>query len=568
MKEFVLTILENTEQEAAQLPTPEPTQSVSDSVQFSDLGLIEPLLRALTKDGYTVPTPIQHKAIPALLEGRDLIGCAQTGTGKTAAFALPLLQKLYKNPTPVSSKCTRILVLSPTRELANQIHDSFGAYGRYLNIRRTAIYGGVSEQGQIRTMAKGVDVLVATPGRLMDLLNRGKVCLDEVEAFVLDEADRMLDMGFIPDIRKIASRLPEERQTLMFSATMEPRIASLAKTLLTDALRVDVAPESTTAETVKQEILFVDRPQKLAKLKELLDNGIYKAIVFTRTKHGANKLDAQLHKSGIKAVAIHGNKSQNARKRALAAFQAGHMQVLVATDVAARGLDIDDVTHVINYDMPDQPDAYVHRIGRTGRAGADGIAISLCDSGERGLLKDIERLIGKSLTGGSAPPPARKGNAGPKRGGPRGNGQKQGQKKFGKKKFAKKDSHNEPKRTGDNDWTPHTNTQRDAQNDTQEARRNGSKPTEGKRRFSSGPDKGPQRADGNRKPNRNSENRPNRKPKRAEGEDRSGNSQNNRPNGKPAQGKNAGGGFEPQKRKKRRSRPGRPSRPQNDRAAA
>lgn len=377
---------------------------------FADLALIEPLQRALTADGYKIPTPIQQQAIPLLLEGKDLIGCAQTGTGKTAAFALPLLQRLYNNPTAPSSKCARILVLSPTRELAGQIHESFGSYGRYLNIRRTTIFGGVSSQGQIRTMARGVDVLVATPGRLLDLINQGRVQLDEVEAFVLDEADRMLDMGFIPDIRKIAAKLPANRQTLLFSATMAPGIAKLANTLLRNPSRVDVAPESTTAETVEQKVMFVERPEKTKTLLEMLHNGIYKAIVFTRTKHGANRLDAQLHKGGIKAVAIHGNKSQGARKKALEAFQKGHMQVLVATDVAARGLDIDDVTHVINYDLPDQPDAYVHRIGRTGRAGADGIAITLCDNSERRLLRDIERLIGVSLTGGVAPPPAKHGS--------------------------------------------------------------------------------------------------------------------------------------------------------------
>lgn len=539
MKEFVLTSLDYTEAEPAQLPTPEPVKDTGGSATFADLGLIEPLLRALTADGYTTPTPIQLQAIPALLEGRDLIGCAQTGTGKTAAFALPILQKLYKNPTAISSKCTRVLVLSPTRELATQIHESFGAYGRYLNIRRTSIFGGVNEAGQIRTMAKGVDVLVATPGRLLDLLNRGKICLDEVEAFVLDEADRMLDMGFIPDIRKIAAKLPDNRQTLMFSATMEAKIANLAKTLLQDAVRVDVAPQSTTADTVKQEILFVNRPEKFAKLKDMLENGIYKAIVFTRTKHGANKLDALLHKAGIKAVAIHGNKSQNARKRALAAFQAGHMQVLVATDVAARGLDIDDVTHVINYDMPDQPDAYVHRIGRTGRAGANGIAISLCDSAERGLLKDIERLIGRSLTGGSAPPPARKGESSPRNGGQRNGGQrngpqKSGQKKFGKKKFAKKGSDTGPKRHESN---PNARPQR----------------AEGERGPRTDADKSATRKDGGRKFSQGPKHKPGYAKSAA---------------GKSGAGKSDDGGFEPQKRKKRRSRPGRPNQPQQTRAAA
>ena len=381
----------------------------TNELNFSDLALIAPLQKALADGGYSTPTPIQQQAIPVLLDGRDLIGCAQTGTGKTAAFALPLLQRLYEKPAAVSSRCTRILVLSPTRELASQIHASFGTYGRFLNLRRTAIFGGVKTSGQIKAMARGVDVLTATPGRLLDLLNQKRVCLDEVEAVVLDEADRMLDMGFIHDIRKIAAHLPAERQTLMFSATMDPAIAKLAKSLLRDAVRIDVAPPSTPAETVDQRVMFVERASKSKALIDMLKNGgehggIYKAIVFTRTKHGANRLDGQLHKNGVKAMAIHGNKSQNARKRALAAFQNGHLQVLVATDVAARGLDIDDVTHVINYDIPNEPEAYVHRIGRTGRAGATGIALSLCDGSERGYLRDIERTIGQSLSGDSAPP--------------------------------------------------------------------------------------------------------------------------------------------------------------------
>jgi ATP-dependent RNA helicase RhlE len=374
MKEFVLT---------------------SSDTQFSDLGLIEPLLRALTADGYTTPTPIQRKAIPFLLDGRDIIGCAQTGTGKTAAFALPLLQHLFSKPTPLTPKGARILVLSPTRELASQIHAAFGAYGRFLNLRRTSVFGGVKQAGQVKAMARGVDVLVATPGRLRDLMNQGHIDLSNVEAFVLDEADRMLDMGFIHDIRKIAATLPASRQTLLFSATMAPAVAKLAQSVQRDAVRVDVAPQATTAATVKQEIIFVERAEKTATLLNMLETNVYKAIVFTRTKHGANRLDAQLHKNGVKAMAIHGNKSQNARKRALSAFQDGHVQVLVATDVAARGLDIDDVTHVFNYDMPTEPEAYVHRIGRTGRAGAEGIAISLCDGSERGLLR---RLTGDAVT--------------------------------------------------------------------------------------------------------------------------------------------------------------------------
>ncbi len=396
MKEFVLT---------------------SSEVQFSDLGLIEPLQRALSTDGYTTPTPIQRKAIPFLLDGRDIIGCAQTGTGKTAAFALPLLQHLFSKPVALTPKSARILVLSPTRELAGQIHAAFGSYARYLSVRRTCVFGGVKQAGQVKAMARGVDVLIATPGRLRDLINQGHITLDAVEAFVLDEADRMLDMGFIHDIRKIAAALPENRQTLMFSATMAPEIAKLAKSIQRDAVRIDVAPPATTASTVKQEILFVDRPQKTQTLLSILEANVYKAIVFTRTKHGANRLDGQLHKNGVKAMAIHGNKTQNARKRALSAFKDGHLQVLVATDVAARGLDIDDVTHVINYDMPTEPDAYVHRIGRTGRAGANGIAISLCDGSERGLLRSIERTIGQRLTdspdagGGDRAKPKRKKKA-------------------------------------------------------------------------------------------------------------------------------------------------------------
>ncbi len=388
----------------------------TNELNFADLALIAPLQQALTDGGYTTPTPIQQQAIPALLNGRDLIGCAQTGTGKTAAYALPLLQRLYEKPAVVSSRCTRILVLSPTRELASQIHDSFGTYGRYLNLRRTVIFGGVKAAGQVKAMARGVDVVTATPGRLLDLLNQKRVYLDEVEVLVLDEADRMLDMGFIPDIRKIAAQLPTDRQTLMFSATMDPAIAKLANSLLRNAMRINVAPPATPADTVDQHVMFVERAAKTPALLDMLKNGgvhggIYKAIVFTRTKHGANRLDGQLHKGGVKAMAIHGNKSQNARKRALAAFQNGHLQVLVATDVAARGLDIDDVTHVINYDIPNEPEAYVHRIGRTGRAGANGIALSLCDGSERGLMRDIERTIGQSLTGDAVLPTQNKVNA-------------------------------------------------------------------------------------------------------------------------------------------------------------
>ncbi|MFL2769373.1 MAG: DEAD/DEAH box helicase [Rhodospirillaceae bacterium] len=364
---------------------------------FSDLGLSEPLMRAIKEHVYKTPTPIQKLAVPILLEGRDLIGCAQTGTGKTAAFAWPILQQLLKNPLNIAPKSARVLVLCPTRELANQIHEDFGAYGRYISFRRTAIYGGVNIQRQVKTMNRGVEVLVATPGRLLDLMNQGRVDLRTVRTLVFDEADRMLDMGFLPDIRRIVDQIPKGRQTLMFSATMSPAIEKLAKTLLRNPLRVAVAPPSTIADNVVQKLMLVERSEKTNTLIKLLNDGIYKAIVFTRTKHGANRLDAQLHKNGIKTVAIHGNKSQNQRAKALANFEQGHMQVLVATDVAARGLDIDDVSHVINYDMPDQPDSYIHRIGRTGRAGANGTSISFCASHERGLLRDIERMVGYRL---------------------------------------------------------------------------------------------------------------------------------------------------------------------------
>jgi ATP-dependent RNA helicase RhlE len=364
---------------------------------FQDLKLIDPLLRAVQAEGYTTPTPIQAQAIPHLLTGADMIGCAQTGTGKTAAFALPILQRLVsaRQATPAGQRGRiRTLVLSPTRELAAQIGASFAAYGRYTGLRHLVIFGGVGYEPQVRALRSGTDILVATPGRLLDMLGQRAVNLSGVEIFVLDEADRMLDMGFIHDVRRVISALPAQRQTLLFSATMPPVIQELASQILIDPVRVEVTPPATTVEKIAQSVYFVNRQDKRALLEHLLaDHGIRRALVFTRTKHGANKLVEQLDRANIRAEAIHGNKSQSARERALANFKAGRIRVLVATDIAARGLDVEDVTHVINYDLPNEPESYVHRIGRTARAGAAGIAFSFCDAEERPYLRDIERLI-------------------------------------------------------------------------------------------------------------------------------------------------------------------------------
>jgi ATP-dependent RNA helicase RhlE len=362
-------------------------------VNFGDLGLAPPFLRAVKSAGYVTPTPIQLAAIPPALAGKDILGCAQTGTGKTAAFSLPLLQRL--DATSGDEVALRALVITPTRELATQIGDSLATYGKDVELWHTVIFGGVSALRQIDEMRRGVDVLVATPGRLLDLMQQGVISLDDIQIFVLDEADRMLDMGFLPDVRRIIAKLPKKRQTLFFSATMPDEIRELANTLLTDPVSVAVAPPATTAERIDQRVYFVDKADKPRLLVDVLrDKAIERALVFTRTKHGANRVVKQLDKAGIHSAAIHGNKSQGARERALGGFRDGSVRLLVATDIAARGIDVEGITHVINYDLPNVPETYVHRIGRTARAGAEGIAISFCDVEERAYLADIERLIG------------------------------------------------------------------------------------------------------------------------------------------------------------------------------
>ena len=367
--------------------------------EFSGLELAQPILRAIAEEGYTTPTPIQDKSIPPLLQGRDLLGVAQTGTGKTAAFALPLLHRLAAAAQQAQRNKPRALILAPTRELAGQINDSFKTYGRHLGLRSAVIFGGVSARPQMQTMARGVHVLVATPGRLLDLMNQGQVRLDAVEYFILDEADRMLDMGFIRDVKKIIAALPARRQTGLFSATMPKSVQSLADGLLHNPVRVEVAPAATTAEKVEQQVLFVAKDKKRALLSELLKNSdIARVLVFTRTKHGANRVAKHLQQNGIEADAIHGNKTQNARQRALKGFREGSIRALVATDIAARGIDVDGVTHVINFELPNEPESYVHRIGRTARAGAGGSAISFCDHEERAYLRDIEKTIRQSVT--------------------------------------------------------------------------------------------------------------------------------------------------------------------------
>lgn len=368
------------------------------STTFADLKLIEPLKLALTEAGYTHPTPIQAEAIPSLLEGRDLLGCAQTGTGKTAAFALPILHRLVESNTKALPRHTRVLVLTPTRELAIQVNESFLAYGKNLKLKYAVVFGGVGQSPQVKALSQGVDVLVATPGRLMDLIEQGFIKLSGLEVFVLDEADRMLDMGFIHDIKKILKLLPPKRHNLFFSATMPPEIEKLANSILINPVKVEVSPVSSTAELISQTVMFVDRESKKSLLKHILqDAKLRRVIVFSRTKHGANKIVEYLGKGGIVAEAIHGNKSQTARQRALENFRSGETRVLIATDIAARGIDIDDITHVINYDLPNESESYVHRIGRTARAGASGVAISFCDAEEKAFLKDIEKLIGKSI---------------------------------------------------------------------------------------------------------------------------------------------------------------------------
>jgi ATP-dependent RNA helicase RhlE len=365
--------------------------------RFSDLDLHPALHKAVDDEGYTTPTPIQAASIPHLLDGRDLLGVAQTGTGKTAAFALPILDRLTKAHHPTSGRA-RVLILTPTRELAIQIDESFATYGAGLDSSHTVIFGGVGQSPQVRAMKRGVDVLTATPGRLLDLIGQGHVRLDEVGIFVLDEADRMLDMGFIHDVRRVIRELPEQRQTLLFSATMPDAIADLSRTLLTDPVRVEVTPEVMTVEKIEQSVLLVEKRDKPLLLADVLDGPeVRRALVFTRTKHGANRVVKRLSRGRVEAEAIHGNKSQTARQRALANFKAGRIRVLVATDIAARGIDVDGISHVINYDLPNIPESYVHRIGRTARAGRDGVAISFCDVDERAYLRDIERLIGQSV---------------------------------------------------------------------------------------------------------------------------------------------------------------------------
>ncbi|WP_231746628.1 DEAD/DEAH box helicase [Maioricimonas rarisocia] len=351
--------------------------------------------RALADENYETPTPIQAQTIPAALDGRDVLGSAQTGTGKTAAFSLPILHRLAQRPRKARPNRPQVLILAPTRELAIQIEQSIATYGRHLKVRRTSVFGGVSQVRQVRTLNRGVHILVATPGRLLDLMNQGHIHLDDLDVFVLDEADRMLDMGFLPDLRRIISKLPDERQSLFFSATLPPKIVELTDTLLTDPVTVNVAPKARSVDQIEQKILHVDRSRKQAILQKILgETGVERAIVFTKTKRGANMVAEKLMRSGVRATAIHGNKSQSARQRALEAFRKRRVQVLVATDVAARGIDIDGISHVVNYDMPIEPEAYVHRIGRTGRAGAEGIALSFCTSGERRELRAIEQLIG------------------------------------------------------------------------------------------------------------------------------------------------------------------------------
>jgi ATP-dependent RNA helicase RhlE len=365
---------------------------------FKELGLVEPILRALQDQGYERPTPIQAQAIPILLEGKDLLGCAQTGTGKTAAFSIPIVQDLYNRQPPKGKRRIKTLVVTPTRELAIQIGENFTAYAKYTDIKNTVIFGGVKQTSQVYALHQGIDVLVATPGRLLDLINQRYISLDHIEHFVLDEADQMLDMGFIHDIKKLLKILPQKRQSLFFSATMPSVIVKLSNEILGNPERVTIEPEKTTAEKVEQRIYHVNKMNKTKLLIDLLSNELNDAtLVFSRTKHGANKIVKDLDKAGIKSAAIHGNKSQAARQRALQQFKDGDLHALIATDIAARGIDIDELNYVVNYDLPNVPESYVHRIGRTGRAGASGLAVSFCMLEERPFLKDIEKLIRTSI---------------------------------------------------------------------------------------------------------------------------------------------------------------------------
>lgn len=368
-------------------------------MNFTELNLLPELLKALKDEGYESPSMIQERAIPPLLENRDLLGCAQTGTGKTAAFALPILQLLHEtSDNSVKTKHIRALILTPTRELAIQINESFNTYGKYLNIKSTVVFGGVSQKPQVDELRRGIDVLVATPGRLNDLISQGIIDIRQVEKFVLDEADRMLDMGFINDVKRVIAQLPKRRQTLLFSATMPTEIIKFVNTILTDPIKITITPVSSTVDSITQSVYFVDKINKQKLLTHLLkDKTITSALVFTRTKHGADRVVKEFAKVNIQALAIHGNKSQNARQNALASFKSGEIRVLIATDIAARGIDIDNLSHVINFDLPNVPETYVHRIGRTGRAGLTGISISFCDFDEKEYLADIEKLIKKPV---------------------------------------------------------------------------------------------------------------------------------------------------------------------------
>jgi ATP-dependent RNA helicase RhlE len=414
---------------------------------FNDFGLAEPIIRALSQEGYETPTPIQADAIPLLLAGRDLVGIAQTGTGKTAAFALPILNKLAATPRAPERKGCRVLVLSPTRELAGQIQDSFRTYGRHLKLTTALAIGGVPMGKQFRALMPGVDVLVATPGRLLDLVRGNALRLNHVEVLVLDEADRMLDMGFIHDIRKIIAKVPTERQTLLFSATMPREIADLAATMLRDPARVAVTPVASTAERIAQRVIHTERAAKPNLLVDTLRaEPIERAIVFTRTKHGADKVVRNLVKAGLQAEAIHGNKTQGQRERVMANFRAGRIRTLVATDIAARGIDVDGISHVINYDLPNEPESYVHRIGRTARAGAEGIAISFCDADEYPFLRSIEKLIGLSIAASGEAPSASHRSG--KRAAPRGHGRPQQNARRSKQNAANSHGQRDKRRRG------------------------------------------------------------------------------------------------------------------------
>ncbi|MEO0475495.1 MAG: DEAD/DEAH box helicase [Planctomycetota bacterium] len=367
-------------------------------MRFADLPLCAPVLRAVFDSGYETPSPIQERAIPAVLDGNDVLGCAQTGTGKTAAFALPILHNLFANKKAKPTNKPRCLVLAPTRELAGQIAEGFQTYGKHLPVRGAVLFGGVNQNPQVKKLKRGLDVLIATPGRLLDLMNQGYVDLSKIEVLVLDEADRMLDMGFINDIKKVVAKVPAEHQTLFFSATMPREIKKLANQMLTDPVKIEIAPESPAAERVKQSVYFADKGDKPDLFAMLYDKlAMFRVIAFTRTKHGADKLVRQLHQRGIKSQAIHGNKTQNQRERALNDFKKGKLTVLIATDIAARGIDVDQVSHVINYDVTHEPETYIHRIGRTARAGEEGEALAFCAPDELGNLRAIQKLLGHDI---------------------------------------------------------------------------------------------------------------------------------------------------------------------------